>query len=152
GPFVDVEAASSDFPIGTLPAAAQECRSAFFGVSPDLAYRTSEIVTSSDSGSDSAVSGVIPLPNDPNASYDAKASLAAPVLECPAGFTCGAPSISFPMTFPSSGKDPGTTADPYSESVTYTRSVTAPACGSASGTLRDQATLTETESGAERTS
>src|SRR5436190_21533856 len=33
GPFVDVEAASSDFPIGTLPAAAQECRSAFFGVS-----------------------------------------------------------------------------------------------------------------------
>ena len=148
GPFVDVDGASLDFSIGTLAPGAEQCRDAFFGVSPEQAYRTSESVTSTDAGSDSAVSDMIPLPSGATGSYDATASLAAPVLECPVEFTCGGPSISFPQMFPSSP----TSADPYSENVTYTRSVTAPACGTSSGTLRDHQTLTELDSSAERAS
>lgn len=147
GPFEDVDGSASDFTIGTVPTGQEVCRTALFGAQSDLYFRNRQTVTSSDGPPAEALSGVITVPTALTGSYDAKASVAETLTSCPAPFTCGPPSVAFPVTFPTPANDPGLTADPFTESVTYTRPVTVPGCDAASGVVGLSVELTELDSG-----
>ena len=147
GPFTDVDSAAGEFAVGTLAPGAQTCRDAFFGVAEGSYSRNRVTVSTTSGASATATSELVVLPAAATETWDAKASVADKLESCPVGFTCEPPSVTFPVSFPSTAKDPGMTADPYEETVTYTQRVTAPACGSAAGTLRNVATLTELDSG-----
>ncbi|MDQ2984076.1 MAG: hypothetical protein M3R70_09165 [Actinomycetota bacterium] len=147
GPFTDVDGASNEYLLGTVAAGAEECRQGFYGTDPDSYFRNQETVTSSDAPSASATSAAVQIPVAPTGSFDGQASVSNALTSCPAGLTCGPPSVTFPHTVPST--DPGLTTDPYDEPpITYTRHIVAPSCGSASGVVTDEVTLTELDSGA----
>lgn len=147
GPFTDVESGTADYALGTLAAGATVCRNVFFGVEPGAYSRNRVTVSSSGAAVATATSDVISLPAESTSTWDARASVEDALDPCPAGFLCGAPSVAFPLVFPSPARDPGPTAAPFSESITYTERVTAPVCGRLSGTLRNVVTLTELDSG-----